>query len=317
MQADLGNDSAEHAAAQQLPPAGKINVDHISHFVPDMTSASPALEQLGFTLTPLSEQSHRLKPGGPLTPAGSANRCIMLERGYLEFLTPTADTAMGAQLQAAIARYVGVHVIAFGTSTPDLDHKRLSEGGFSPTPPVALQREISTPNGERTARFTVVRVPPGTMEEGRIQYCAQLTPEFLWQPRWLHHANGAVALRTVLLCVADPAATAQRYGRYTGLTPAGSGSTWHIDTSRGRLLFTDSATIRRTFNTEAPTLPWIVGYAVESNDMAKARRVVAESGYAHGELADERCYAVAPEAAVGGIIVFEKAGAAPLSLHVP
>ena len=56
--------------------------------MPHVEGASAALEQLGFTLTPFSPQSHRLEPGGPLVPAGTANRCVMLERGYLEFVTP-------------------------------------------------------------------------------------------------------------------------------------------------------------------------------------------------------------------------------------
>ena len=103
-------------------------------------------------------------------PAGTGNRCVMLRAGYIEFLTPVADTPLAAQLRTAIARYVGVHLIAFGTSDPQSDHARLRHGGFSPLEPVALQRQIETPQGTDTARFTVVRVPPGTMAEGRIQF---------------------------------------------------------------------------------------------------------------------------------------------------
>ncbi|MGZ5147318.1 MAG: VOC family protein, partial [Burkholderiales bacterium] len=49
------------AASSQVPAAGSLNIDHVSHFVPDMDEASAALERLGFTLTPFSAQSHRLE----------------------------------------------------------------------------------------------------------------------------------------------------------------------------------------------------------------------------------------------------------------
>jgi hypothetical protein len=92
-------------------------LDHVAHFVPHVDSASSALEKLGFTLTPFSEQSHRTEPGGPVMPAGAGNRCVMLEQGYLEFLTPTGDTPVAGQLRTAIKRYTGPHLVAFGTST--------------------------------------------------------------------------------------------------------------------------------------------------------------------------------------------------------
>lgn len=70
--------SPAEPAQSQVPAAGKVNLDHVAHFVPHIDSASAALERLGFTLTPFSAQSHRLEPGGPVLPAGTANRCVML-----------------------------------------------------------------------------------------------------------------------------------------------------------------------------------------------------------------------------------------------
>src|SRR5688572_310990 len=119
-------------AQTQRPAAGTINLDHVAHFVPDAGAARAALEQAGFTLTPFSNQSHRLDPGGPLAPAGTGNRCVMLEAGYVEFLTPTADTAIARQLHAAIGRYIGVQLIAFGTADSPADHARLHREGFQP-----------------------------------------------------------------------------------------------------------------------------------------------------------------------------------------
>jgi hypothetical protein len=302
-------------AAAQAPKAGKLTLDHVAHFVPHMDNAAPALEKLGFTLTPFSAQSHRLEPGGPLTPAGTGNCCIMLKRGYIECLTPTGDTTVANQLRAAIKRYIGVHLIAFGTAAPEIDYARLVQEQFAPLEPVALQRQLGTPRGEETARFTVVRVPPEIMPEGRIQYCRHHTPELVWQAQWIQHANRATALTAVILCVEDPAEAAARYARYTGLKAIGAGDRWHIDTARGRLLFKSPAVIRRVFNVEPAALPWIVGYALASNNMEVTRRHIAATGYAHGALDAERFYVV-PPASVGGIIVFEPAKSGGLEFGV-
>lgn len=284
-----------------------ITVDHIAHFVPGPDAASAALTDLGFTLTPFSEQSHRPDADGPLVPAGTGNRCVMLQQGYLEFLTPLHDTPNAQQLRTAIARYTGVHLIAFGTDAPHEDYARLKHEGFTPLAPLPLQREAQTPNGTATARFTVVRVPPPVMAEGRIQFCQHHTPDVVWQPRWLTHANHAVALAGVLLCVADAAATAQRYARFTGLPVHRLDQAWRLDTARGYVLIADAEPVQRVLGVTAPALPWIAGYVLDSDDMrATAQRV-------GGRTLGERVVFDLPPA-LGGTIVWQSAGSAPLTL---
>ncbi len=295
-------------AASQTPPTGKLNIDHIAHFVPHIDTASAALAQAGFTLTPFSVQSHRLEPGGPLVPAGSGNRCIMLREGYLEFLTPTGDTAIAHQLRMAIQRYTGVHLIALGTSAPEADHARLVKQGFAPLPPVALQREIGTTDGQGTAQFTVVRVAPGTMAEGRIQFCQQHTPELLWQPRWLAHPNHARGLAAIILCVADPQEAAQRYARYTGLLAQVCGTQWRIDTQRGALLFVSLAAMEHHFAISPPGLPWIAGYVLTSDDLDATRRVLTQGSCATRPLPSGHLLLQWP-GTVGGLVLFQRAGA--------
>jgi len=295
--------------ASQSPAPGKLNIDHVAHFVPHIDAASTALELAGFTLTPFSEQSHRLEPGGPLTPAGAGNRCVMLREGYLEFLTPTGDTSIAQQLRNSIQRYTGLHLIALGTAAPEADHARLEKNGFSPLPPVALQREIGTTVGYDTARFTVVRVPPGTMAEGRIQYCQQHTPELLWQARWLEHRNHARGLAAVIICVADPQEAAQRYARYTGLLAQLSGSQWRIDTQRGTLLFVTPAALEKQFNITPPALPWIAGYVLTSDKISATRDVLNAAQCDMRETEPGRLLLRWP-GAVGGFILFQQRGTA-------
>jgi len=308
----MPNAAPDTLASAQVPPPGALNLDHVAHFVPDSDAAAAALARLGFTLTPFSAQSHRLQPEGPLVPAGTGNRCVMLERGYLEFLTPTADTPVAAQLRAAIARCVGVHLIALGTAAPEADHARLDAAGFVPLAPVALQRQIGTPGGEDTARFTVVRVPPGTMAEGRIQFCRQHTPHLLWQSRWTEHANAARSLDAVFLCVENVAEAAARYARYTGLAARPDGMAARLDTARGALHIVDRASCARVLGVAPPVMPWIAGYALGSADLAATRRALAASGAAVRHGPDGRLLVDAP-AAVGGVIAFAADGLPPLS----
>jgi len=287
-------------------------LDHVAHFVPHIDAASSALEKLGFTLTPFSAHSHRSEPGGPLVPAGAGNRCVMLGRGYLEIVTPTGDTAHAGQLRAAIKRYAGAHLIAFGTAAPEADHARIRKSGFDPLPPVALQRQIGTESGEGTVRFTVVRVPPGTMPEGRIQFCQQHTPELIWQRRWLDHPNRAAALSGVILRVADAQEAARRFARYTGLLAQVSGSVWRIDTARGRLLFLDRETLQRRLDVVPPSLPWIAGCILESEDIAATGEFLRRAR-ARVHILGNRRLMVKLSAAVGGIIIFEPANSGVLN----
>ena len=282
-------------------------IDHIAHFLPDIDAASAALSNLGYTLTPFSAQSHRLAADGPLLPAGTGNRCVMLQNGYLEFLTPTHDTANARQLRIAIARYTGVHLIAFGTQTPDADFARLDAEGFAPLSPIALQRQVGTEDGEATARFTVVRVAATTMAEGRIQYCQHHTPAVVWQTRWLKHANHAVGLAGVLICVADPAEAAKRYARYTGLPVQQSANTWRLDTGHGYLLFMSVPTLQQTLGVTAPTLPWIAGYVIDSDNMNATRSLIS------GRTLEKRICVQLPDA-LGGVMLFQAAGSKPLEM---
>ncbi len=290
--------------------ASVLTIDHIAHYVPEIDAAGATLSSLGYTVTPFSAQSHRLEAGGPLVPAGTANRCIMLRNGYLEILTPTHATPNAQQLQTAIARYTGVHLIAFGTQAPEADYARLQAGGFAPLPPVALQRETTTESGLATARFTVVRVAPTAMAEGRIQYCQHHTPGVVWQPRWLNHANHAVGLAGVLICVTDAAEAAHRYARFSGLPVVQAGNAWRLDSARGYLLFFTPDTLRQTLGIMPPkphVLPWIAGYVIDSDDMAATAARVG--GHALGA---RRCVTLPP--ALGGLMIFQPSGSIPLNL---
>ena len=154
-------------ADRQRPPAGSLYLDHVSHFVPDLDKGAALLERLGFVVTPVSVQ--RTQEG----PAGTSNRCVMLREGYLEFLTPTIDTANARRMRKSMRRYRGVHLVCLGTPAADEEHFRLARHGFAPQPIVRLSRKVER---GATLKFRVVRAAPGKMPEGRIQYVEHLAP---------------------------------------------------------------------------------------------------------------------------------------------
>src|SRR3546814_13697794 len=72
------------------------------------------------------------------------------------------------------------------------------------------------------------------MPEGRIQLLEHHTRDTVWQARWLGHANGIVALKAVLIAVADPEAAAARFGRFAGRAPSRrEADRWTLDLARG------------------------------------------------------------------------------------
>jgi hypothetical protein len=297
-------------AAGQIVDGPGIALDHVAHFVPDMGTAETVLERLGFTLTPFSEQQVKGADGRP-APAGTANRCIMLERGYIEILTTTGETENAGRLKQAMARHVGLHLIAFGVADAEARHRAMATDGFAPQPLVRLERDIGTETGVGRARFTVARPAAGAMPEGRIQFLTHHTPELLWQPRWVRHVNRAVALTDVVIAVADLTEARARFARYLGVAPASLGAEGALyQTRRGRLTLLSAAGFARAMPAiPAPSLPFIAAVGIECADLAAARRCLVASGLPTADRQDALVVAGPP--ALGGGFAFLSPGAKP------
>ena len=288
-------------AASQVPDPGAVTLDHLAHWVPDIDAASARLEQLGFTLTPYSRQFMPPGPGDEPVPAGTANRCIMLEQGYIEILTAEGDTPNAASLRQGMQRYIGVHLVCFGAADAGETAARLTQHGLPPLAPVHLQRRIGTETGEGLARFTVLRLPPGVMEEGRIQYCIHHTPELLWQQRWLEHKNGAIGLASVMMLVEKPAEAAKRYERFLGRAGdriAGNDFAFPLD--RGSLTLMEKAPALP----DPPSMPFIASYCVRVRNIDETWRFL-EHAKAGAKRAKHGVIAVDGGPALGGTILFQ------------
>jgi hypothetical protein len=240
------------ASERQRPPPGELCLDHLAHFVPDLAAAAAVWEKLGFAVTPVSHHNVSGKP------AGTSNRCVMFDEGYIEILSPTLDTPHAERVRTLMKRYDGVHLACLGTPDAPADHARLAAHGFEPEPLVSLERTIET---GAQLRFKVVYLPPGKMAEGRVQYCEHLTPEHVWREEFVNPFR----LRAVYVVADDPEEAAVRWGRFGGLLPRPEDGFVRLDTARGRVVLGTQQALAKLLG-EAPRAPGFAGYALSCSD---------------------------------------------------
>ncbi len=203
---------------RQLPVGDEIFLDHVGHFVREPEAASRALARAGFAPTPISIQVNP-DPAGGTRPTGTGN--VTGDVAARLYRSPVQDRryAIGREFDAALERYPGA-------ASRRLRGRGCAEGAASGSPPrpfasadlVHMERPVETEAGAATAAFTIARVEPGVMPEGRIQMLTHHTEQAVWQPRWLSHPNSAIGLIDVVIAVADVEEAAQRFARFTGRT---------------------------------------------------------------------------------------------------
>jgi hypothetical protein len=309
---------------RRLPVGDEIFLDHVGHFVADPEAASRALVRTGFAPTPISVQVNPDPLGGEPRPTGTGNVTAMLDRGYLELLFKTPSPTLprmrgragrgplGREFDTAMSRYHGVHLAAFAVADASAVHARLAQAGFRMQPLVSMQRPVGTATGQDIAAFSIARLAPGEMPEGRIQALTHLTEHTVWQPRWLVHPNGARALLDVVIVEADPDEAAARFRRFLGReVHVGSfGPTFHLD--RGRVQLVPREALARLFPKLAiPGLPFMASYAIAVASLERAAACL-RAGDVDFEQGESFVTARFPDALGTGCWVFvEDAGALP------
>jgi hypothetical protein len=256
-------------------------LDHVGLATRDFAALQTAYERLGFLLTPLSQQAGALRPGEPDRLWGTANRCAFLRSGYIELLGIVDPRLPLNRLDQLLARYEGMHVLVFGTSDAEATAARLG------VPMARIARRVE---GEEVA-FRLART---SFAEGRVQFCQHLSREILWAPRWLDHPNGAVALAEAFLAVEDPEEAAFRYEAALGIAPTRTANGFRFALAPGAL------TIR--LGAGAPVLPFMAGFALAVEDLARTRRVLDSGGVPYER--DGREIVVPPAAAGGATCIF-------------
>jgi hypothetical protein len=297
-------------ADRQLPIADEIFLDHVGHFVRDPEAASHALARAGFAPTPKSIQVNPDPAGGAAQPTGTGNVTAMFARGYIEVLFKAADTALGRELDDAIARYPGIHLAACAVADAAKAHRRLTGSGFRMRPLVDMARPVDTVAGPGTAAFTLARLTPGEMPEGRIQMLTHRTEATVWQPRWLSHPNGALGLASVMIAVADVDEAAQRFVRFTGHTarPSALGQTIELDRGRVDLVRAD-AFAQLLPEIAIPSLPFVGACTITVRSLDAVEMIFAKA-HLRTRRIGHALVATFPDALGRGAWIFAQAAAA-------
>jgi glyoxalase-like protein len=263
------------ASRRQLPAGEEIFLDHVGHFARDAKAAGRALSRAGFAPTPVSIQADKDASTGRLVPTGLGNITAMFARGYMEVLFKNSDTPLSREFDAALARRAGLQLAAFSVTDAAAARERLAAAGFPVRDLVRMQRPVETANGPGLAAFTIARVKPMTMPEGRIQILTHHTEDTVWQPRWLSHPNSVCDLIDVVIAVGDVEEAAARFERFTGrparFTPGGA----LIRLDRGGVyLVSHDRAAEKLPEVPVTSLPIMIGYALGVESLAAAEAAV-------------------------------------------
>jgi hypothetical protein len=250
-----------------------VALDHVGVVTRDLAALATQYERLGFTLTPFARQSD----------GRIANRCAMLHRSYIELLAVVDPNAGSATLDRFLARYAGIHILAFSMNDPHATLARLRRAGIDARSVSHLERAIddTEPAGPR-ARFALIQLPD--QPEGRINLVQHLTRETLWQERFLRHPNNVTTLSEVVMAVAEPAEAAARFSRLVGCAvipdPVGG---FALELAGGRVRLLRDTVLHSVLPDSAMAgVPCIVGLALRTADGNQAvGRLLAERAIAH------------------------------------
>ena len=263
------------AASRRLPVGAEIFLDHVGHFVRDAQAARRALQRAGFAPTPVSIQSDKDSSTERLVPTGLGNSTAMFARGYLEVLFKNSDTPLVREFDAALARRAGLHLAAFSVADAAAARERLAGAGFAVRDLVRMQRPVETEGGPGTAAFTIARVKPMTMPEGRIQMLTHHTEDTVWQPRWLSHPNSVCDLIDVVIAVDDLDEAAARFARFTGRSAISTPGGALIRLDRGGVyLISHDRAAEKLPEVPVTALPFMLGYALGVESLAAAEAAV-------------------------------------------
>ena len=197
----------------------------------ELAALAAQYERLGFTLTPLARQ----------TDGRIGNRCVMLRQSYIELLAVVDPKARSETLERFLARYAGVHILAFSIADEAAELARLRRAAIDASAANQIERlvDAADPAGAK-ARFGLIALPD--QPEGRINLVRHYTADALWRADFLRHANHAATLAQVEIAVTAPIETAARLSPLVGCVvvpdPAGG---FALDLPHGRVRLVEAA----------------------------------------------------------------------------
>lgn len=251
--------------------------DHVGYYSENLSEAAARFSAMGFTVAPPSR----------FVEQPFATCAIVIGDAYISLSSVLDwDTApdwmklgMGRGLQAFVLRGHDLPAI-FKRIGPDGNGTLQLDGEVQ-----TIGRRVVVEGREDLARFRVLRLKRRSLPGlSRCNYCEHLTPELLWRPELLQHANGALAIHTITAVHENPASTLDFYRELFGQAEITAGGDLLADCRSTRLRLVTPARLKQVWPEIAPDFvpgePLLAGVTLATSDLAAARRVLQDAGIA-------------------------------------
>lgn len=251
----------------------RLDLDHTGCIANSLDDAAARWERLGFTLTPVSRQRGAVPGREGFHPWATANRCAILSNTYLE-LIGSVDAAAFNPWQHFVEQGEGLYLFALRCAEADAAHAVLAQITDALRPPVPRERVLDVDGEARTMRFRNIFSRDEVWPEARYLVIEHQTPEYLWQPRYQTHDNGARELVSVTF-VADEGSAPDTRMRAFGAERGAAGE-WKLP-GHGTVQVTGRGEWRRTYGFDAPRTG-MHAMTVSVADLAHTLRLLGERG---------------------------------------
>lgn len=271
-------------------------------------------EKLGFLLSPVSTPRIVIEPGGEPTALGVGNRHAIFEENFLELLG-IVDPQQWASIpkekigpyniDLPLTRYQGLHVMHFGTDHIEWVKERFHQQEIPCSAIKNFQRNVQTDAGEQTMRARTLAFAPSITPEGLVQVAQTDTPSLVFQPQYMVHSNGALALTELVLCCTHPREYVSKYEQLTGHKGFEMKDNYFIiDLGRSSIIVLTAADLGNIVpGFTPPAIPFMAAITVETSDLQLTGNVLLKNDVPFTEI-NERII-VDPRYAGGCAVIFK------------
>ncbi|MEU4839714.1 VOC family protein [Nocardia testacea] len=255
---------------------------HVGIVNRDLDTMEATYRAFGFTLSPRSRHMLSERPGAPLTAGCTANMCALFGDSYIELLGIVDDSAPDPwHTKQMVEQHEGLRILSFETADAAGSDARLGAAGLPTSGVLDLERPVDTEHGPAVLRARSVHLDPRSTTEGYIGIAQHLTREYVLQPRYLTHPNGALGLSAVLIVAADVEldAVVGRYRHVLGVAPETAGPATVLTCGTARVEIVPASAAPEMLPGEiAPAPSYLAALTVVVGDIGRARKLVEDAG---------------------------------------
>jgi catechol 2,3-dioxygenase-like lactoylglutathione lyase family enzyme len=278
-----------------ITPLQDKGIDHVVLRVADLDSAEALYRSLGFHLTPRGFHTGR----------GSSNHTTPFSGGtYIELI----HIPEGVSPPSFADKPRGPVAIALKPVSSQKLYEDLTAAGYELAPPRDLSRPVDLPSGASEARFLNLGLPQGGVDEARLFACQHLTPDLVWRPEWITHANGATNVAAVIAVHDAPETVIDFYQRLFGAaavrrTPDGV----TVDLGPQSLTILTPEAFSARFPSEPLSAHrengWFAGLSLQVKDLAATSELLSRAGIPSHRTSETSLF-VSADVASGSLIEF-------------